>query len=191
MPHDLLIRNIRKRVDLDDAGARAIVELTRVKKVRKRQFVSEQGEVCRYENFVAEGCLRSYHVDAQGKEHIAQFAVEEWWISDLRSFITRTPADFTVEAVEPSTLIQFGREELEELYRRVPALERFFRLILQNAYAAAQKRIVESYSEDARRRYAEFRARYPDLEKRVPQYMIASYLGISPESLSRIRREED
>lgn len=191
MPHDLLIRNIRKRVDLDDAGARAIVELTRVKKVRKRQFVSEQGEVCRYENFVAEGCLRSYHVDAQGKKHIAQFAVEEWWISDLRSFITRTPADFTVEAVEPSTLIQFGREELEELYRPVPALERFFRLILQNAYAAAQKRIVESYSEDARRRYAEFRARYPDLEKRVPQYMIASYLGISPESLSRIRREED
>jgi len=191
MSYDLLIRQIRRHVALSDPDADILRSLTRVKKVRKRQFVSEQGEICRYENFVVEGCLRCYHIDGKNAEHIVQFAVEGWWISDLRSFMTESPADFTVEAIEPSTLIQFGRKEVEELYRRLPALERFFRVMLQNALVASQRRIVDSYSEDAKRRYAEFRERHPDIEKRVPLYMIASYLGITPEFLSRIRQDHN
>jgi CRP-like cAMP-binding protein len=189
MSHDLLIRQIQKHVPLSDADIDVLKSLSRIKKVRKRQFVSEQGEICRYENFVAEGCLRCYHIDPKGVEHVVQFAVEGWWVSDLRSFKTESPADFSVEAIEASTLIQFRLRDLEELYRRIPALERFFRTMFEYALIAAQKRIVDSYSEDAKQRYLEFRQRHPDIEKRVPNYMIASFLGITPEFLSRIRQD--
>lgn len=191
MSHDSLIAHIRRHVPLSDGDAEILKSHSRLKRVRKRQFVSEQGEVCRYENFVAEGCLRCYHIDAKGVERTVQFAVEGWWVADLRSFLTEAPADFTVEAVEASLLIQFGRREMEELYRRIPALERFFRILVQNALVASQKRIVDAFGEDAKTRYADFRRHYPEIEKRVPLYMIASYLGIAPESLSRIRQESD
>lgn len=188
MSYDLILKHIGRHISLTDEEAETFRSLTRVKKVRRRQFVVEQGEVCRYDSFVVEGCLRCYHTDPEGTERVVQFAVEDWWISDLQSFLTQTPANFSVDAIEPSLLIQIEYDNLQELYRKVPKFERFFRLIIQNAFVAAQQRIIDSYSKDAEKRYAEFRNRYPDIEKRVPQYMIASYLGITPEFLSKIRR---
>lgn len=188
MSYDSLITYIEDYISINDKEIEILKSLTRIKKVRRRQFVVEQGEVCRYENYVVEGCLRCYHLDDEGQEHIVQFAVEDWWISDLQSFLTQSPAKFSVDALEPSVLIQFGHNELQELYVKIPKLERFFRLIIQNAFVASQKRIVASYSKDAGKRYIEFRNRYPNIEKRVPQYMVASYLGITPEFLSKIRR---
>ena len=188
MEYSALTRYIEKFISLDEDELELLKSMSRIKRLRKRQYVSEQGEVCRYENFVVEGCLRSYHIDEEGNEHIAQFAVENWWIADLQSFLTQSPADFNVDAIEPSVLIQFGYEELQELYREIPKLERFFRIIIQKAYVASQKRIVASFSSDAGKRYIDFRNRYPTIEARVPQYMIASYLGITPEFLSKIRR---
>lgn len=183
-----LIQYISEYVSLNDGEVEILKALTRIKEVRRKQFVAEQGEVCRFENYVIEGCLRCYHTDEEGKEHVVQFAVEDWWIADLQSFLTQSPANFSVDAIEPSVLIQFGYNNLQELYRKIPKLERFFRLIIQNAFVASQKRIVASYSNDAGKRYIVFRNRYPNIEKRVPQYMIASYLGITPEFLSKIRR---
>ncbi|NGP89494.1 Crp/Fnr family transcriptional regulator [Fodinibius halophilus] len=188
MAYESLLQYIDEYVSLTDEEVEILKSLTRIKEVRKRQFVAEQDEICRYENFVVEGCLRSYHLDEEGNEHIIQFAVENWWIADMQSFLTQSPAHFSVDAIEPSVLIQFKYEDLQTLYANVPKLERFFRLIVQRAYIASQKRIVASYSKDAGKRYIDFRNQYPDIEKRVPQYMIASYLGISPEFLSKIRR---
>lgn len=188
MSYDSLIKYIEEYISLNEKEIDILKSLTRIKKVRKRQFVVEQGEICRYENYVVDGCLRCYHLDEEGQEHIVQFAVEDWWIADLQSFLTQSPANFSVDALEPSILIQFGHNELQELYNRIPKLERFFRLIIQNAFVASQKRIVASYSKDAGKRYIDFRNRYPNIEKRVPQYMVASYLGITPEFLSKIRR---
>ena len=188
MSYDPLIKYIAEYISLNEKEIDILKSLTRIKKVRKRQFVVEQGEVCRYENYVVEGCLRCYHLDENGQEHIVQFAVDDWWIADLQSFLTQSPANFSVDALEPSVLIQFGYNELQELYNKIPKLERFFRLIIQNAFVASQKRIVASYSKDAGKRYIAFRNRYPNIENRVPQYMVASYLGITPEFLSKIRR---
>lgn len=188
MSYDSLIKYFEEYISLNEKEIDILKSLTRIKKVRKRQFVVEQGEVCRYENYVVEGCLRCYHLDDEGQEHIVQFAVEDWWIADLQSFLTQSPANFSVDALEASVLIQFGYNELQELYEKIPKLERFFRLIIQNAFVASQKRIVASYSKDAGKRYIEFCNRYPNIEKRIPQYMVASYLGITPEFLSKIRR---
>lgn len=188
MSYDPLIKYIEKYISISEKEIDILKTLTRIKEVRKKQFLVEQGEICRYENYVVEGCLRCYHLDEEGHEHIVQFAVEDWWITDLQSFLSQSPANFSVDALEPSVLIQFGYNDLQELYDRIPGLDRFFRLIIQNAYVASQQRIVASYSKDAGRRYIEFRNHYPDIEKRVPQYMIASYLGITPEFLSKIRR---
>jgi len=115
------------------------------------------------------------------------FAVEGWWTADLGSFIMQTPADYNVQCLENCILAQINYEELEQLYLQVPKLERFFRIIIQKAYVATQKRVINNLSLTARERYFKFREEYPELEQRVPQYMIASYLGITKEFLSKIR----
>lgn len=183
-----IIDYVSNYINLDNSEIETFKSLTGYKKLRKRQFLVEQGEVCRYENFVINGCLRCYYVDREGDEHIVQFAVENWWIADLQSFLTQSPAQFNVDAIEPSELIQIEYQHLQQLYREVPKFERFFRLIIQNAFVASQRRIIASFSRDAESRYLEFKQRYPDIEQRVPQYMIASYLGITPEFLSKIRK---
>lgn len=188
MSYDSILTYIDRHITLTDQETEIFKPLTRIKSVRKGQFVVEQGEISQYENFVVQGCLRCYHVDREGKEHIVQFAVEDWWISDLQSFLTQSPAHFSVDAIEPSILVQIGYNDLQELYRKIPKFERFFRLIIQNAFVASQKRVISTFSRDAEQRYLEFRNRYPDIENRVPQYMVASYLGISPEFLSKIRQ---
>ena len=135
------------------------------------------------------GCLRTFYVDNEGQEHIVRFAVENWWTADLGSFITQTPADYNVQCLEKTEVIQFSYNDIEELYIKIPKLERFFRIIIQNAYVASDKRIIQSFSMTAKERYLKFREQYPQIEQRVPQYMIASYLGITKEFLSKIRSQ--
>lgn len=186
--HKQILDYIGRYIELNEDETDLFKSLSRYKKLRKRQFVVEQGEVCRYENYVIKGCLRCYYLDAGGAEHIVQFAIEDWWISDLHSFLAQSPAHFNVDAIEPSELIQIDFDSLQELYRRIPKFERFFRLIIQKAFVASQDRVISSHSKDAMQRYREFSTRYPEIERRVPQYMIASYLGMTPEFLSKIRR---
>lgn len=159
------------------------------RKYLKGQFVVQQGDVCKHESFVVSGCLKTFYTDQDGQEHIVMFAIENWWAADLGSFITQTPADYNVQCLENTTLIQFSSERLEELYLEIPRLERFFRIIIQKAYVASQKRIVQNFSLPARERYLKFMEQYPQIEQRVPQYMIASYLGITKEFLSKIRHQ--
>ena len=158
------------------------------RKILKKQYLLQAGDVCTYQSMVASGCLRVFFSDPEGTEHTMQFAIENWWVADLGSFITGKPAFYHIQALEDTFVLQLHRDRMEELYATIPKLERFFRIIVQRGYIAAQNRIISNLSEPAEVRYNRFRDKYPQIDNRVPQYMIASYLGITPEFLSKIRK---
>lgn len=184
-----LFDHLRNHVTLTDADEALLRERVGVRRYRKGQFVVQHGDVCRHESFVLHGCLQQFFTDADGNDHVVMFATEGWWIADLESFLNGTPARFNVECLEDCVLVQFERTVLEDLNDRIPALERFFRIIIQRAYIASQRRVVENVSMPAKERYQAFAERYPLLIQRLPQYRIASYLGMSREFLSKVRKQ--
>lgn len=189
MNSEPLLTYISRYVRLTAEEEQLLLARVSYRKYLKGQFVVQQGDVCKCENFVLTGCLKTFYIDQGGHEHIVMFAIENWWTADLGSFITQTPADYNVQCLEDTELIQFSYEVLEQLYLEIPALERFFRIIIQKAYVASQKRLIHSHSLTAKEQYILFREQYPLIEQRVPQYMIASYLGITKEFLSKIRNQ--
>ncbi len=166
--------------------------LSRVKYRRywKGQYLVQEGDISYFESFVLSGCLRTYYTSQAGDEHVISFSVEKSWAGDSSGFITQAPAQFSIQCVENTELLQLSYQTLEELYEKIPKLERLFRIIFQKALIASEKRIASNFSLPARERYLDFQKEYPYLEKRVPQYMIASYLGISREFLSKIRNQQ-
>ncbi len=178
---------IKKHISLTEAEEAILAEHVTYRKYQKGQYVVQQGDVCRHESFILSGCLRMYHLDEAGLEHIIMFSIENWWSGDIGSFITKSPADFNVQCLETTEVLQFSYDNLEKIYKLIPKYERFMRLIIQNAFVSSQKRIVRDFSLPAKERYLIFRDQYPLIEQRVPQYMIASYLGITKEFLSKIR----
>lgn len=184
-----LLDYIARYVSLNTEESAAIEKRARPRHYLKGQFIVQEGDVCRYESFIVSGCARTFYSDEKGYEHVVMLAIENWWTADLGSFIAQTPADYNVQCLEPTDLLQFSHDDLDQLYRDVPKMERLFRLIVQNAYVAAQKRIVHNLSLPAKERYLRFRQQYPSIEQRVPQYMIASYLGMTKEFLSKIRSD--
>jgi len=189
MEFDLLLHNIARHIQLDTEEIAYLKSSAQSRKLKRRQYLVQAGDVCKYESFVVQGCLRAYYVDDDGNDHILQFASEDWWISDMHSFLTQTPAWLNVDALEDCELIQFDKESLGKLYQTIPKLERYFRIMLQNAFIAHQQRILQNISQHAEERYLLFRQKFPSLEQRVPQHQIASYLGITPEFLSKIRKK--
>jgi CRP-like cAMP-binding protein len=187
--YELLISQLSKHISLDPTETDRLKDYFRVKQLKKKQFLQHQGDVTYYETFVTKGCLRTYYLDQQGQEHIVQFALESWWIGDLYSFLTQHPSRYTIQALEDCELLQIDKNSLEELYQEVPKLERFFRIIIQNAFIASTNRVLSSMSQPAEERYLEFIGKYPDIEQRVPQYHVAAYLGVTAEFLSRIRKK--
>lgn len=184
-----LVAYINQYIYLTSDEKEILSKKIKYRRYLKGQYVVQQGDICKYESFVIKGCLKTFHVDTEGQEHIVMFAVENWWTADLGSFIAQTPADYNVQCLENTEVFQFPYEKMEELYRQIPGLERFFRIIIQKAYVASEKRIVRNFSLPAKERYLKFREQYPQIEQRVPQYMIASYLGITKEFLSKIRSQ--
>lgn len=147
------------------------------------------GEVTRYAAFVAIGCLRSYVIDAKGNERIVQFAPETWWLSDLTSLTTGAPSPYFIDAIEDSELLLIDGPSHQKIVEHVPGYAASFRTGLQRHAAAKDRRIVGSLSASAEERYLEFLRAYPSIVRRVPQWMLASYLGVSPETVSRIRKK--
>lgn len=184
----LLIESLEKHIRLSDSDKNLIVSGIRERRVKKGQFLLHEGAICRCTNFVNEGSLITYFIDTGGKEHIVQFAIEGWWISDLNSFLMQAPATFNVQAIEDSMVLELPFENLEMLYEKVPKLERYFRVITQRAFVAFQQRIVQNISMSAEERYLAFQSRYPKLELRIPQKLVAAYLGISAEFLGKIKK---
>ncbi len=188
--YDLILSNVSKHIQLTDEEITFFKSVLRPRKLRKRQYLLQAGDVNQFENFVNKGCLRAYTVDAEGQEHIAMFGLEGWWISDLYSFLTNTPATQNIDALEDSEVLSIEKSDLEALYDRIPKFNRFFLKLLQNAFVAHQRRILAANSQTAEEQYLDFIGRYPSIEQRVPQHQIASYLGLSPETISRIRRQQ-
>ncbi len=156
--------------------------------LKKKKFIHRQNEVCLHIAFVHKGCLRNYHIDSKGEEQIIYFALEDWWVADLQSFFLQIPSQFNLQALEDCELLVSTKREFEQAFEVVPAFEKFYRLKTQTAYTKTQESVVEK-SETAENRYKKLLTSSPSLLQRVPQHYIASYLGIKPQSLSRIRKK--
>jgi CRP-like cAMP-binding protein len=189
METNLILQNLKRHIDLTEEEKKIFSSSLKSKKVKRHQFLGEEGEISRYQNFVTKGCLRSYFVDENGFEHNVQFAIEDWWIGDMASFLTKKPGSLYIEALEDSEVLQLDNPTMEDLYIKIPKLERFFRILLQNAFISFEQRIISVISKTAEERYLEFINKYPLMEQRLPQIHIASYLGITPEFLSKIRKK--
>ena len=189
MNFEPLLKYISKHVSLTKEEEAILVSKISYKKYLKGQYIVQQNAVCNYECFIVSGCTKTFYIDEKGVEHIVFFAIEDWWTSDIGSFITQTPADFNVQCLENTELIQISYSEIEELYQLIPKLERFFRLIIERAFVASQKRIIRNFSLTAKEQYVIFSQTYPKLNQRIPQYLVASYLGITKEFLSKIKSQ--
>ncbi|MEO6732612.1 MAG: Crp/Fnr family transcriptional regulator [Ferruginibacter sp.] len=159
------------------------------KKLRKKQYILQEGDVCKYSIFVEKGLLRSYTVNEKGNDQIVQFALEGWWISDMYSFITGEPARYNIDALEDAELVLISYTGMEELRKRIPKFLEFSFLQMRNAYIAFEKRLFGIVNLTTEERYTELMQRCPSIGQRVPQHMIASYLGLTPETLSRARKQ--
>ena len=183
-----LFKSIQEKVNLNNEELELCKTFFIPKKLRKKQFLLQEGDLCTYNAFVEKGILRSFTVDEKGNEHIVQFGLEGWWISDMASFLSGAKSTYTIEALEDSELLLLTTGSLEFLMNTVPKFERYQRILLQNAYIALQARITSTLTETAEEKYIKLINAYPGIVQRVPQHMIASYLGLTPETLSRIRK---
>jgi CRP-like cAMP-binding protein len=189
MNTDLILQNVGRHIQLDKTETDFFISLLETKKLKRKEFLLKQGDICKTENFIVKGCLRTYTVDDNGFEHIVMFGIEEWWVGDLFSFLTQNPATYFIDALEDSEILQISKANLDKLYERVPRFERFFRLILQNAFIAQQQRINQNLSFSAEQRYLDFITKHPNLEQRLSQKQVSAYLGITPVFLSMLRRK--
>lgn len=186
--YELFFRKFNEKVTLTQTEQDMIKDYLTPKKLRKKQYLLQEGDVCKTIAFVEKGALREYSLHESGSEHIVQFALEGWTIADLYSFITGEPATYNIDALEDAELVLIGKSAHEELLQKVPKYETYTRLNITGAYLAMQKRLTSTISSTLEERYSDFTVLYPDIVQRVPQHMIASYMGFTPETLSRIRR---
>lgn len=184
-----LFKSIQEKVLLTQEEMELCKTFFIPKKLRKKQILLQEGDICIYNAFIEKGILRSFTMDEKGNEHIVQFAIEGWWITDLSSFLTNSASVYTIEALEDSELLLLTTSAREALMDKIPMFERYQRLLLQNAYIANQSRINSALTETAEEKYINLANVYPGIVKRVPQHMIASYLGLTPETLSRVRKQ--
>ena len=184
-----LINYFEKFLPLDQEEKSAIEVTFKERKIKRRQFILQEGDNCRHNTFVVEGCFRMYYVDEKGKEHNLQFAIENWWIGDISSFQSDEPSKLYIEALENSIILQIVKEDQLKLFIDFPKFNRIFRVFTENALVSAQRRILQNISTSAEERYLDFAQRYPFFFNRISNVQIASYLGVTPEFLSTIRKK--
>ncbi|WP_026629195.1 Crp/Fnr family transcriptional regulator [Dyadobacter alkalitolerans] len=185
---EVLFQHIQEKVSLSDLDKEAIETFFIPKKLRKRQYLLQEGDVCKHLTFIAKGLLRTYNVDDKGDEHMSVFGWEGWWLSDFNSFLSGEPAVFNIDAIEDSELLLISRENYEALTLAVPVMDRYFRILYQNSIVTKERRLMSSITHSAEEKYVKLAESNPKMIERVPQNLIASYLGIAPETLSRIKK---
>ena len=186
--YDLFFQKLAEKVKFSNDELAIIRDHLTPKKLRKKQHLLQEGDVCKFIAFVEKGALRSYTIDEKGTEHIIQFALEGWTISDLYSFLTAEQGTYNIDALEDSQLVLINKTAHETLLKQIWNYETYIRLQLTGAYIAMQRRITSIISLSLEERYAAFNKTHPDIVQRVPQHMIASYMGLTPETLSRVRK---
>lgn len=187
MTHDLILKNISRHIALDKEEIDHFISLLKPRQLSKKNFILKEGQLCKYISFVNSGTLRAYYCDKEGRESTIMFAVSDWWITDMYCYINRLPAMLNIEAVESSHIFQLHKEHFDSILLKIPKFERFFRILMQNAYIREQLRVIQNLSLSAEQRYDNFLSKYPQVASKVTQKQIASYLGITPEFLSTIR----
>ena len=185
---DVFFSHILEKVSLTDKEKELLKTYFTYKKLRKKQFLLEEGEVCHYLSFVERGLLKSYNVDEKGVEHVNLFAWEGWWTSDLSSFFKEERAVFTIDAIEDSEILMITLADFEKMTLEIPVMDRYFRILFQNSLFTKERRLLGSVTYSAEEKYLRLAESNPKLLLRVPQNLIASYLGITPETLSRIKK---
>ena len=184
-----LVVSLNKHVTLTDEECNIIAATMRVVKVKRKQLLMQEGRVAKEVAFVLSGCLRSYSVDENGFEHILQFAPVGWWITDMYSFISEKPANLNIEAISNSEVALLSRADQLDLFNKVPKLERYFRILTENALVSSRQRLIDSMSLTAKQRYSDFCNTYPSLINDIPHKLVAEYIGVTPEFLSKMRGE--
>lgn len=184
---DFFQKKVAETISITDEEFEYAKTLFIPKKLRKKRFLLEDGNPCVYTTFVEKGLLRSYTIDEKGNEHILQFGMQGWWVADLYSFLTGEPSEYNIEALEDSELLLITNSSWDLLLKEVPAFERYFRILIQNNLIATQRRLMGTMSTTAEERYQKLLQHFPDIIQRVPLHMIASYIGVTRETLSRLR----
>ena len=188
VPFQRILHNVNRHIALTEEEAAFFTSLLQLKTIKRKTFLLTKGEINRYQSFVIRGGLCTYQIDDKGREHILTFSLEDWWVGDLYSFLTKTPTPYFIEALEDTVVLQISEPKLESLYERLPQFNKFFRLLLQAAFIAQQQRIMQTISDSAEDRYLKLVQKYPHFEQRIPQKKLALYLGITPQFLSMLRR---
>lgn len=183
----LIDANIAKHITLTKEELDYFHSLLQVKKHKKKQFIVQSGEVSHWQGFINKGCIKNYFLDEKGHEVIMYFAIEDWWVGDLMSFYDQKPGNLFIETIEETELLTIDYNKTEKLLKEIPKFERFFRILIQRAAYTMQQRFYNTLAKPAEERYLEFLKKYPQVVQRVPQQLIASYIGVTPEFLSKIR----
>ena len=187
---DLLFNNIAsKGVVLTEKEKDVLRDCFSHKKYRKHQYIVQEGDVVQHDFFIVKGLARTYYVDERGHEHIIRFSPEDWWTGDLASFFGQLPTQYNIDCIEDTELLRITMADLDRLFDTVPQMNKYFRLLYQKSIVSFNQRVTANLTKSAIERYEEFVQRYPQIEQRVPNHQIASYLGIAPQSLSRIRSQ--
>lgn len=182
-----LVQHIQKHIELSDEDIKIIIACFKHQAVKKKALLLEEGHICNRQYFILKGCFRLYIINQKGSEQTLQFGIENWWMSDYISFETQKPSRFFIQAIENAEVVSIEKNVLDELLKKLPKLERYFRVVLQRAFGASQMRISYLFTMTAEERYHQFNTNFPEFVQRVPQYMLASYLDFTPEFMSKIR----
>jgi len=187
MAANIIIDSITRHIQLSADEQQHFMSLLQSKSYKRKQFILQQGEICKYSTFVIKGCLRGFTIDQNGDEHVINFAPVGWWIADMYSLLTQKPGVLNIEAMDDTDVLLLSKANQEKLYHEIPQFERFFRIITENSLVAYQQRLIDNLSLTAEERYHNFCRRYPTLIYSLPKKQIASYIGVTPEFFSRMQ----
>ncbi len=190
MPASSLIQQIQQHIELTDTEVLLLANYFKPHHFKKKSFLLRQGQDCRTMYFVEQGCLRMYFINKKASEQIVQFAIDGWWLSDYFSFMDGTPSEYYIQAIESSEVLIIEKLQFEEMLGKLPKMERYFRIMMQKAVAAAQLRSKLLYEMTKEEFFQHFSTSFPGFMQRVPLYMVASYLGLTPEYVSEIRKKQ-
>ncbi|TAF34913.1 MAG: Crp/Fnr family transcriptional regulator [Cytophagales bacterium] len=187
----LIIKNISKHITLDNNEEKHFLSILKPQKIKKKAFLLKEGDICRATAFVINGCMKSFTVDKNGFERVLNFAPVDWWTADMFSLISQRAAILNIQAIADTQLLLLSKQDQEALYFQIPKFERFFRIIIEKSLVAHQMRVLDGLSLTAEQRYIKFCEKYPQLWNQLPQKEIASYIGVTPEFFSKMKRNMD
>jgi CRP-like cAMP-binding protein len=186
--HLSFYKNILKYADLSEEELKVLSSFYMLRTVQKNEYILKEGEVCNFEGYVLSGCFKVFYEDKNLRDHILYFAVEDWWVLDIGSFVFGSPSQLNIQALEDSVILWVSRDQKAKLYQELPSVEKVFRIMNQKSLSSIHMRLIKILHQNAEQRYKDFIARYPTLIQRIAQHHIAAYLGISHEFLSKVRK---